>query len=125
MEAQTETAAPGGAPETADKNECTLAQYSTPLTLVVFEADRPITKTLRLDGDGELEKKTPPQMARGKARRYRLENVGEFVEMLEFLEPRHALAFGAAQHALVMTEALYGAGVEGPSLGRPCAVGGA
>ncbi|WP_141056589.1 hypothetical protein [Tepidiphilus succinatimandens] len=94
MEAQNETAAPGGAPETADKNECTLAQYSTPLTLVVFEADRPITKTLRLDGDGELEKKTPPQMARGKARRYRLENVGEFVEMLEFLEPRHALAFG-------------------------------
>ena len=94
MEAQNETAAPGGAPEAADKNKCTLAQYSTPLTLVVFEADRPITKTLRLDGNGELDKKTPPQMARGKARRYRLENVGEFVEMLEFLEPRHALAFG-------------------------------
>ena len=94
MEAQNETAAPGGAPETADKNECTLAQYSTPLTITVFEADRPITKTLRLDGNGELDKKTPPQMARGKARRYRLENVGEFVEMLEFLEPRHALAFG-------------------------------
>ena len=33
MEALNETAAPGGAPEATDKNECTLAQYSTPLTL--------------------------------------------------------------------------------------------
>lgn len=94
MEALNETAAPGGAPEAADKNECTLAQYSTPLTLTVFEADRPITKTMRLDGDGRLVKETPPQMARGKARRYRLDNVGEFVELLECLEACHALAFG-------------------------------
>ena len=72
MEAQTKTAAPGAPPETAVKKGYPLAHYSTPLTLTVFEADHPITKTVWLDGNGELNKKTPPQLSRGKARRFRL-----------------------------------------------------
>lgn len=74
-------------------------EYTKNIVLTVFEADRPITKTMRLDCDGRLVKETPPQMARGRAWRLRLASVNEFVELLECLEPCHALAFGEPRDA--------------------------
>lgn len=69
-------------------------EYTNHIVLTVFEADRPITKVVRLDDDGRLVKTVPPQMTRGRAYRLRLAGTGELVELLESMEPRHALAFG-------------------------------